>query len=49
MAAVSDLLTDLGVAPRIAQASAQWLRQLAAEQAADGAPADPPTVVAGGG
>jgi 3-hydroxyisobutyrate dehydrogenase-like beta-hydroxyacid dehydrogenase len=34
MTAAADLLTDLGVAPRIAEASARWLRQLASEQGA---------------
>jgi len=32
MAAASELLRDLGVAPRVAGASQQWLRQLVAEQ-----------------
>ena len=34
MTAAAELLTDLGVPPRITAASAQWLRQLAEEQAA---------------
>ena len=34
MTAAADLLTELGVAPRIAEASAHWLRQLAAEKGA---------------
>jgi 3-hydroxyisobutyrate dehydrogenase-like beta-hydroxyacid dehydrogenase len=39
MTAAADLLTELGVAPRIAEASAHWLRQLVAEQdAARGEP-----------
>jgi len=36
MAAAADLLRELGVPPRIATASEQWLRQLAAEQPAGG-------------
>jgi len=32
MTAAADLLTNLGIAPRIAEASAHWLRQLASEQ-----------------
>jgi 3-hydroxyisobutyrate dehydrogenase-like beta-hydroxyacid dehydrogenase len=32
MAAAAELLRELGVPPRIAEASEQWLRQLAAEQ-----------------
>jgi uncharacterized protein DUF1932 len=34
MSAAADLLAELGVAPRIAEASARWLRQLASEQRA---------------
>jgi 3-hydroxyisobutyrate dehydrogenase-like beta-hydroxyacid dehydrogenase len=34
MTAAAELLTELGVAPRIAEASAHWLRQLVAEQGA---------------
>jgi len=33
MAAAAELLRELGVPPRVAEASEQWLRQLAAEQA----------------
>ncbi len=36
MAAAAGLLTELGVAPRIATASEHWLRQLVAEQAGGG-------------
>ena len=38
MAAAAQMLADLGVPARIATASEQWLRQLAAEQAAPGQP-----------
>jgi 3-hydroxyisobutyrate dehydrogenase-like beta-hydroxyacid dehydrogenase len=34
MAAAAELLADLGIPPRIASASARWLEQLMAEQAA---------------
>jgi hypothetical protein len=34
MAAAAELLADLGIPTRIASASAQWLEQLMAEQAA---------------
>jgi hypothetical protein len=32
MTAAARLLADLGIAPRVATASAQWLAQLTAEQ-----------------
>jgi 3-hydroxyisobutyrate dehydrogenase-like beta-hydroxyacid dehydrogenase len=34
MEAAAELLRELGVEPRMAEASAEWLRQLAAERAA---------------
>jgi 3-hydroxyisobutyrate dehydrogenase-like beta-hydroxyacid dehydrogenase len=40
MAAAAELLRELGVPPRIAEASEQWLRQLAAEQAGPAGQAD---------
>ncbi len=39
MAAAAELLRQLGVPPRVAEASEQWLRQLAAEQAEQAGPA----------
>jgi hypothetical protein len=38
MAAAGELLRRLGVPPRVAGASEQWLRQLADEQAGRAAP-----------
>jgi hypothetical protein len=34
MSAAAELLRELGVPPRIAEASGQWLQQLLAEQSA---------------